>query len=61
MLTYANIEFAYEQHRDTFDAEPDGHPRRKGYSRNRANRPRRRANRRAPLGIAGRRLRRVAS
>ncbi|TWT67745.1 hypothetical protein Pla123a_43030 [Posidoniimonas polymericola] len=56
MLTYANIEFAYEQSREGLGYEDQ--PRRKDYSRNRANRPRRRNQRRVTLGFAGRKLRR---
>lgn len=56
MLSYANIEFAYEQGREGLVDEDQ--PRRKDYSRSRANRPRRRNQRRAALGFAGRKLRR---
>lgn len=59
MLSYSNLEFAYEQDRDASSYEEE--PRRKDYSRNRANRPRRRARRRASLGMAARRQRRVAA
>lgn len=58
MLSYANIEFAYETQRESFSYEDE--PRRKDYSRSRANRPRRRSQRRVTLGMAGRRNKRGA-
>ncbi|MCA9241133.1 MAG: hypothetical protein KDA37_13075 [Planctomycetales bacterium] len=62
MLDYSNLSFDYELSRESFSH--DDKPRRKDYMTNRANRPRRRSNRRRPnhpgCGIGARRIKRVA-